>query len=144
MITVKYCRAPSHNWIGWGWHETGFYYSAGTTLDNLIQRFKANVYSHKRISASQVVLDTKPTDLEHVPLAQMKQMFLTKYYFSKGNEEPKKTPSPIELGVPAPLQQYAYYDKEIVDGMLYVYGVQRTLVATYNMEPTIKATITKE
>lgn len=145
MITVKYCRAPSHNWIGWGWHETGFYYSAGTTLDNLIQRFKANVYHQKRISGSQVILDTKPTDLEHVPMAQMKQMFLTKYYFGKDGERLVKdsVPSPIELGV-APAKQYAYYEKEIVDGMLYVYGIERTLVAAYNMEPSVKATITKE
>ena len=105
----------------------------------MVARFKANIYSQKRVSATQVILDTKPTEIIDMPMDKIKQMFLTKYYFAKDGE-PKKIPSSAELGV-SQQTPYAYYDKEIVDGMLYVYAVQRTLVATYNLEPTMKANI---
>lgn len=140
MIDVKFCRAPSQNWVGWCWHENGLYYSAGRTLDDLLHRIKNNLYAQKRISAKQIYLATRQSKIEDAPVERMTQMFKTKYWYGKdgyGDIIIPQESKPVDKPLPEPTGQtdYDYYDTVSTGDELIVYGILRKEVARYKLNP---------
>lgn len=141
MIEVKFCRAPSHNWVGWCTYENGMYCSAGKTLDNLLHRIKGNLYACKRVSGRQIFLATKQSTPDDAPLEKMSAMFKTKFWYDRNEHGdfiiPKQTEKPAPKPVPEPKGDlvYDYYDTLSTGDELIVYGILRKEVARYKLNP---------
>ena len=145
MITVNFCRAPSHYWVGWCYYENGCYCAYGTTLDQMLYNIKRTLYTKKRVSALKVFLNTKQSLQEEAPLNLFKQIFKTKYWYPKEvarihdqfiPDEPKETTVMVK---PKPKDtdkdiKYDYYDTKYIDGELVVYGVLTKEVARYKLK----------
>lgn len=133
MITVNFCRAPSHLWVGWCVYENGTYYASGNTLDKMLYCIKRKLWTEKRISVRGVVLAGKQSDPSEAPITVFKSMFLTKYWYSKDSDVVRTTPktsAPVETSKE---QAYDYYDTEYQGDTLIVYGVMKKKVAEYKL-----------
>ena len=141
MIEVNFCRAPSHNWVGWCEYENGMYYSAGKTLDNLLHRIKGNLYASKRVSGRQIFLASKQSTADDAPIERMTAMFKTKFWYDRNEFGDFVVPKQVEKPVPKPLPEpkgdldYDYYDTVSTGEELIVYGILRKEVARYKLNP---------
>lgn len=141
MIEVKFCRAPSHYWVGWCTYENGTYYASGNTLDKMLYCIKRSLWTKKRISVKGVILATKPSEQGDVPLSIFSNLFKTKYWFGnsgcKAETAQKQEQKPAEekpMG-PSSVMKYDYYDTRVENGTLVVYGIARHRVAEYKLNP---------
>lgn len=135
MITVNFCRAPSHYWVGWCVYENGTYYASGTTLDKMLYCIKRRLWTDKKISVRGVILASKQSDPSEAPISVFKSMFLTKYWYPKGDDVVRTTPktsAPVET---VKEQTYDYYDTLTTGDELIVYGILRKEVARYKLNP---------
>lgn len=150
MITVKFTKNPDGTlWIGWAEYENGTYFASGHTMDNLVYRMKQCLYAKKRVSFSQVWLDTKQSTKDDVPVDLMTKMFRTKYWrdYQRTPAQSAQTISAIEkaIATPKPAEQllaapketkYDYYEYKVKDGHLCVYGVKRDMITSYDLRKT--------
>lgn len=120
MITVKFCRGPKNEYIGWAEYENGHYFSSGRTLDALIKNIKITLYQEKKISNRSVILDSKQSELSDCPVQYMSNMFRGKHWKDVVIEQPK--------------EQFDYYEQVEVNGVLEIYGVRKVKVAEYKLK----------
>lgn len=145
---INYTLAPSGLYVGWTYYENGIYYASHRTIDKMIYGVKHQLYLAKRVSYRGYNVALSPTPKEEVPIDKMKQAFLTRAYWGQKTvqkltkeqmeynkkiglldkkEEPKAEP------VEEPKVEYDYYDYQIEDGKLVVFGCKK--VAEYAIKP---------
>jgi len=138
---INYALAPSGLYVGWTFYENGIYYASHRTLDGVIQGVKHQLYLAKKVSYRGYSVAMSATPKEQVPIEKMKQAFLTRAYWGKKTVE-KLTPEQIaynkKIGLfdkkepektEEPKVEYDYYDYQIEDGKLVVFGCKK--VAEY-------------
>lgn len=102
MYVVKFCRAPSHLWVGVIEYNGGHVFATGNTMDNLMHRMKQAMIVRYHVSARQIVLDTKQHEtyeFEKLFKVFMSPIFVGKYW-KKKCEPQYKEPDPTQEKVP--------------------------------------------
>jgi hypothetical protein len=122
MIIVKFCRNYKSDYVGWCEYGNGHYFSSGRTLDILMRNMKTQMYQKKRVSAAQVILDSKPSDTSDCPVQYMSNMFRGRSW--KYSSEPKEETKPKE--------KFDSHEYAIEDGKLIVYGIRKVKVAEFD------------
>lgn len=122
MIIVKFCRNYKSNYVGWCEYENGHYFTSGHTLDILVRNMKAQMYQKKRISSTQIILDSKPSDGSDCPVQYMSNMFRGKQWkhFPDSKEESK------------PQEKFDSHEYVVENGKLIVYGIRKVKVAEFD------------
>ena len=143
MITVNFCRAPSHYWVGWCVYENGTYYASGITLDKMLYLIKRSLWSKKKISVRGVILASKQSAPEDAPLDLFSKTFKTKYWYARNEfgdfvvpkQEEETVGEPVAKPLPEPKAEpeYDYYDTEYQGDTLIVYGIMKKKVAEYKL-----------
>lgn len=80
MVNVDFCRAPSGLYIGWAVVNNGHYWASGRTLDLLNSHIKFCLRDRAGICYSSVMLASKPTQMQDVPVDLMSKQFRTLYW----------------------------------------------------------------
>lgn len=149
MIIVKFTKNPDGTlWIGWAEYENGTYFASGHTMDNLVCRMKQCLYAKKRVSFSQVWLDTKQSTKDDVPVELMTKMFRTKYWrdYQRTPAQSAQATSAIEKTKNTEVvlrdtdtTKYDYYEYKVRDGKLVVYGIVRREINSFDLrKPNIE------
>lgn len=136
MYIVKYCKhAGNGSWIGWTEYNNGVYFNHGRTLDELVKNAKRALYSAGRVSSRQVYLDTKPSAMSDCPTQKMSAIFMGKYW-NKGYDKIAAKIAPQQMPLPKAhdaSDKYDYFDYDVRDGKLVVYGVIRREIDQFEL-----------
>lgn len=139
MYIIKFCRAPSHKWVGMCEYNGGHVFSSGSTMDELVKHMKGMMYLTGKVSARQLVLDSKQhttDDFANKYSCFMSPMFFGKFWKDKSGKEKEPETHPVVNAVVAPLKAPSAYEHitEIKDNELVVYKLVE--VARYKLRST--------
>lgn len=139
MYYVNFCRAKTGYWIGWTEYNNATFFTAASTLDELVHRMKVKLYNKYRMSASSIIIAEKQSNIEDCPYYLMSATFLKNYWGVENIFKPKGTAASTELVNPIPvkhrkpkqtktMQDASLYDRvtyEEQGGKLIVYGIMK-------------------
>lgn len=131
MYYVNFCRAKTGYWVGWTEYNNTTFFTAASTLDELVRRMKTKLYNKYRMSASSIIIAEKQSQVEDCPHHLMGTTFLKRYWgennvLIKHDEESQPTIREHKRGRPKGARNISKYDKityEEQNGKLIVYGI---------------------
>lgn len=149
---IRFCKAPSGQWVGWIIKNNAHYWGSGRTLDDMCVHVKNTLYQGlKGASVIGYIIDTKPTPIDEVPVDLMSKGFRTRAWFGGAARVREMTNNFAQQALDDMFAKpkdepvkYDYYEHKTENNELIVFGVIRQEVARFKLQekPAFKVPLT--